>query len=172
MQLKFVHEGRRQSLTLTTPDSFLASTSPVSADRPEMPSPHPHKKRAWHVRTAFKGVARVFPWGGGGDCFYRELFTSSRQTGTYQWVLYWGRTEKSPGRRSLQHHTDKTKTVLVSKTSFSYALSIRTEPSYWWSDADFQQCFHKSCVLVLEHQIGQVFTSRTFEMLMNIRSCL
>ena len=44
-----------------------------------------------------RGVARIFPWageggggggGGGGlsDCF-REMFTSSRQTGTYQRVL-------------------------------------------------------------------------------------
>ena len=45
-----------------------------------------------------RGIARIFPWGDQSDCFYKEMFTSSRQTGTYQWMLYWGRTGKGePG---------------------------------------------------------------------------
>ena len=54
------------------------------------------------------GLARILPLGGGGggggsDCFYGEKFTSSRQTWTYQWVVYGGKTERGRGSPQLSY---------------------------------------------------------------------
>ena len=39
------------------------------------------------VPWGYRGVARIFPWGGGLSDFIREMFTTGRQTWTVSVIL-------------------------------------------------------------------------------------